>query len=334
MAWFNFGKKDTGMNAKASVQKPVETVDAMRQRAKYRLIGAVVLVLAGVVGFPMLFDSQPRPVAVDMPIEIPDKAKVRPLGAAPVPSAPAPAAKVDDSASLSGKEEIVTPTKSEAKAQDKKPAAQTNNAQTASKAIAAGAAAAAAGAVAAGALKSAPDDKAKNTAADKATDDAAKTAAADKAVADKASADKLAADKARKQADEDKAKKLKAQAAEKAAADKTAEASRAKALLDGAATPSKPATPAAATTAAATTPAAAGDTRYIVQFGAFSDADKAQEARRKVEKVGLKTYSQIAKTPDGERIRVRVGPFTNKDEADKAAAKIKALDLPASILTL
>ena len=53
-----------------------------------------------------------------------------------------------------------------------------------------------------------------------------------------------------------------------------------------------------------------------------------------MEKVGLKTYSQVAKTADGDRIRVRVGPFSSKDEADKAAAKIKALDLPASILTL
>jgi DedD protein len=321
MAWFNFGNKDGGMRTKASVQKPVETVDAMRQRAKYRLIGAVVLVLAGVVGFPMLFDSQPRPVAVDIPIEIPDKAKVRPLGAPPpaVTSAPAVPAKVDDSASLSGKEEIVSTSKADTKTGDKKPSAQLNSAQAASKSVAESAAIAAAGA-----LKS----------TDKASNDAAKAAAAsDKAAADKVAADKMAADKARKLAEEDKAKKLKAQVAEKVAADKVAEASRAKALLDGAASPSKPAT-AATVTPAATAPAAAGETRYIVQFGAFSDADKAQEARRKVEKVGLKTYSQVAKTADGDRIRVRVGPFTNKDEADKAAAKIKALDLPASILTL
>jgi DedD protein len=321
MAWFNFGKKDSGMGTKASVQKPVETVDAMRQRAKYRLIGAVVLVLAGVVGFPMLFDSQPRPVVVDMPIEIPDKAKVRPLGAAPTPSAPVVAAKVDDSASLSGKEEIVSSSKPDAKAADKKPAAPSNNAQAASKAIAAGAAVAAAGAVAAGALKD----------TDKAAADAAKAAAAleksatEKSATEKAAAEKVAAEKARKLAEEDKAKKLKAQIAEKTAADKVAEASRAKALLDGAGAPSKPAVAATAGDAA---------TRYIVQFGAFSDADKAQEARRKVEKAGLKTYSQVAKTADGDRIRVRVGPFTNKDEADKAAAKIKALALPASILTL
>jgi DedD protein len=31
---------------------------------------------------------------------------------------------------------------------------------------------------------------------------------------------------------------------------------------------------------------------------------------------------------------VRVGPFASRAEADKAAAKIKSLDLPASVLTL
>ena len=68
--------------------------------------------------------------------------------------------------------------------------------------------------------------------------------------------------------------------------------------------------------------------------GAFADADKAQEVRQKLEKAGLKTYTQVAETKDGKRIRVRVGPFASKAEADKAASKIKTLDLPASILTL
>ena len=37
---------------------------------------------------------------------------------------------------------------------------------------------------------------------------------------------------------------------------------------------------------------------------------------------------------EGKRTRVRVGPFANKAEADQAALKIKALDLPATILSL
>jgi DedD protein len=42
----------------------------------------------------------------------------------------------------------------------------------------------------------------------------------------------------------------------------------------------------------------------------------------------------VAETKDGKRIRVRVGPFATKAEAEKAAGKIKTLDLPAAILTL
>ena len=71
-----------------------------------------------------------------------------------------------------------------------------------------------------------------------------------------------------------------------------------------------------------------------MQVGAYADVAKAREARAKLEKAGLKTYTQVAETKDGKRIRVRVGPYASKAEADKAVAKIRSLDLPASILTL
>ncbi|HEX5739050.1 MAG TPA: SPOR domain-containing protein, partial [Hydrogenophaga sp.] len=51
-----------------------QSIEAVRQRARHRLIGASILVLVGVVGFSVLFDTQPRPIAVDIPIEIPSKA--------------------------------------------------------------------------------------------------------------------------------------------------------------------------------------------------------------------------------------------------------------------
>jgi len=51
-------------------------------------------------------------------------------------------------------------------------------------------------------------------------------------------------------------------------------------------------------------------------------------------KTGLKTYTNVADTKDGKRIRVRAGPFTTREEANKAAARIKELDLPANVLTL
>ena len=69
-------------------------------------------------------------------------------------------------------------------------------------------------------------------------------------------------------------------------------------------------------------------------MGAFADAARAREVRLKMEKAGLKTYTHVAETKDGPRVRVRVGPFDNKADADLAAEKIKKLDLPAAILTL
>src|SRR5215212_3560556 len=93
MAFFKFRK---GGDESPASRRPPESIEAMRKRARHRLIGAGVLVLIGVIGFPLLFDTQPRPIAVDIPIEIPDRNKVKPLPAPPQPAgkvaqAPAPA---------------------------------------------------------------------------------------------------------------------------------------------------------------------------------------------------------------------------------------------------
>jgi DedD protein len=90
--------------------------------------------------------------------------------------------------------------------------------------------------------------------------------------------------------------------------------------------------PQAAAKPASPGPSAKG--RYILQVGAFSDALKAREARMKLERAGIKTYTQVVESADGRRIRVRVGPFETRADAEKAAAKAKAVDLPAAILTL
>ena len=105
------------------------------------------------------------------------------------------------------------------------------------------------------------------------------------------------------------------------------EAAKALAILEGK-EPPKAASTATETSADATVG------RFVVQVGAFAENEKAREARLKVERAGLKTYVHVAETPQGKRIRVRAGPFATRAEAEKAAAKIKTLDLPAAILTL
>ena len=105
-------------------------------------------------------------------------------------------------------------------------------------------------------------------------------------------------------------------AARPSAAPAAADGARAKALLDA-----KPAV-------------AADGARFVVQVGAFAEAGAARETRAKVEKLGLKTYTQVAQTPAGSRIRVRVGPFATRAEADAASAKARAAGITAVVLTL
>jgi DedD protein len=216
----------------------------MRKRARHRLIGAGVLVLLGVIGFPLLFDTQPRPIAVDIPIEIPDRNKAKPLTipAKPVVQAPAVSGPVTAPAVPVPEKVAEAPIAAPVAKPEPPPAAKPET-------------------------KPEPKPEAKP--------EPKPTAQAD-------------------------------------------DGAKAKALLEG-----KPAKA-----------AAAADGRFVVQVGAFADQTKAREARLKVERAGLKTYTNVAETKDGKRIRVRVGPFGTRAEADKAASKIKGLDLPAAILTL
>ena len=77
MAFFKFRFPGLAASSPASADTVTpgsgESIELLRRRARHRLIGAVVLVLLAVVGFPLMFDTQPRPVAVDTPILIPDR---------------------------------------------------------------------------------------------------------------------------------------------------------------------------------------------------------------------------------------------------------------------
>ena len=207
----------------ATVDDP-QAVDAARVRARRRLIGAVVLLGIGVIAFPLLFETQPRPIPVDIAIEIPRKETAPPLVLPPMvaltkpASAPAAAAPAKPETTVATKPEFTVETKAEPKPGNK-PAAQV----------------------------------------------AAVTELPSKA-------------------------------------------------------------------AASAVDAATG--RYVVQVGAFADAAGARGARAKVELLGLRTYTQAVETTNGTRTRVRIGPFGSREEADRAASKLKAAGMPAAVLTL
>lgn len=226
MGLLSFLKRKDNPAREATVD-PADAVQRARARARQRLIGAAVLLGIGLVAFPLLFETQPRPIPVDLPIDIPRKDGAPPL-ALPAPRAQAPASPVRADG------EVITERAADAgKELAPKPAAPAPVAVAPAKPVA-------------------PAD----------------------------------------------------------------DGQRAKALLDGPATGD------------------AAQNRFVVQVGAFADANAARDTRLKVEKLGLKTYTQVVDTDAGKRTRVRVGPFGSRDEADKAAGKIKSAGLPTSVLAL
>ena len=281
------GKRDAEQAPTKNV--PLDSIETLRTRARQRLIGAVVLVALGIITFTLLFDSQPRPIPVDIQITMPDKdnpgATVTSGGSASVASVASAVSAADDasrpvkneapkdiakealtkavdasavqaSASLDAKEEIVAPKT------EKKPETKLETKQE---------------------VKADPKVETKSILKPEVKPEA-------KPVAKPATND---------------------------------EAAKALAILEGKEPPK-----------AAASPSADVAERFIVQFGAFAENEKAREARLKVERAGMKTYVHVAVTPDGKLIRVRSGPFTTRAEAEKVAAKIKSLGLNAAILTL
>jgi len=66
-------------------------IAAARTQARRRLVGALVLLALGVIGFPLLFETQPRPLPQDTPIVVAaDALRTAPAATAPAPARPLP----------------------------------------------------------------------------------------------------------------------------------------------------------------------------------------------------------------------------------------------------
>ncbi len=265
-----------------SSSEPADEVMRARVRARQRLIGAAVLVVIGIIGFPLVFETQPRPIPVDIPIEIPRKEGAPPLVMPPArgpaarpltPSAPQAAA----STVAAPADDVITESRDEAAGRPAPAASATSSTKSAERSSSP---------VPVHAAAKPPEPKPPEA---------------------KPPESKPA-----------EAKPAKPVEAKVATAAQASESARAKALLEG--------------KDSSAVKAEAG--RFVVQVGAFADAAAAREMRQKAEKLGLKTYTQVASTSAGNRIRVRIGPFASRDEADKALAKAKGGGLTAVVLTL
>jgi len=259
-----------------------DDIELARQRARRRLVGALVLLIVGVIAFPLVFETQPRPVVVADAVE----PAVRAVGTAPasVSSAPLPAERAPAAPPPDAGIESAEP-------------ASSPLAGTAPSAAAAPAPTPALGGPAVVVPAPAAPVPAQTPTPTPTLPPTPKPASSPSAAAQAAPSS----------------------AAKAASSAAPADTARAKALLESAPSDNT---------------AVAGSGRFVVQVGAYAALAPMKEVRAKVEKLGLKTYTQVIENADGKRTRLRVGPFVSRAEAEAAHAKLKAAGLPGNLLAL
>ena len=329
MALFSFlkGRGDARSPApKGPGAQPLSAgqVESVRVRARRRLIGAAVLVLAAVVGLPMLFESKPRPLAVDTPIEVtrpdglpavtvpPPRSAVggEPAGVTPRPGPAASEPIITESQAEAGREVVRPPT----------------------------------GTVPDGMRPISPSEVTRHAEPPR-----------DLPPSERPPEPKVADPKAKPASAKPEASKPERHPEPKpkdkgdSGRRETSDAARAKALLEGQdEAPVKLAKSGKSdskadgkteksdkkheTKAEPHADKAATGGRFVIQVGAFSQSSSAEAAIAQVGKLGLKAYAQEVDTASGKRTRVRLGPFASREEADRAAARLKAGGQAAAVL--
>jgi len=214
-------------------------IAAARTQARRRLVGALVLLALGVIGFPLLFETQPRPLPQDTPIVVAaDALRTAPAATSPAPARPLPVTPVTPALPADAGVEPVVPASAPVAAATPKSAS----------------------------APPPPPPPLPST----------------------------------------------------------------KPPVAVAASP-KPAASAPRPPPAAATPATG---RWVVQVGAYNDAERLKAARAKLQKLGYASYTQDVDSATGRRTRVRVGPFNTRAEADAVAARVKAVGLQTAVLSL
>jgi DedD protein len=268
--------------------EPVDPVLPEKKRARRRLVGAIALVLAAVIGLPMIFDSEPKPVADDITIQIPPKDKPAPKGADMNQSAPS-LSTIAASASLDPKEEVI----------------KTSNGSTGSAtAMNAG------GAVIAAVARNGENDKqsasAKTTSTDKQNGEAHKPESKQELMHPETASIK---------------------------ADKKVEAKPAAQKLNDAHKSKDKAKNSAASSDVGKSNTDKNSGKFMLQVAALMTKEKINELQGKLKKAGFTTSAQKVATEAGVSTRIRVGPYSTKEEAERARAKLVKIGLNGTLVS-
>lgn len=285
-----------------------------KKRARRRLIGAVALVLAAVIVLPMVFDSEPKPGSQKISIEIPSKdtplATTSPVRVGGNTTVPANDAGVVQGIDKSEEVVVAPVTSAVPVAPAKTPTvAKLDEARNVVK------------------VESATTQKSPEKNSEKKTE----SGAVNKAVVPNLppATNKVTQDVAKRtEAKVDAKAEAKTEPKAEAKKDNKDDAARALALLEGRSLPAEEAKSTAKP--APQTATAAGS--FTVQVAALNSPEKIRELQAKLKAASITSYTQKITTQTGEVSRIRVGPFTNKAEAEKMRAKLVKLGLNGSLL--
>jgi len=283
------------------VNDAVDPVLPEKKRARRRLVGAVALVLAVVIVLPMVLDSEPKPLADDIAIQIPGRDKPASTSA----SATAASASTSNVSGLDQQEEIIDPAST--------PVSPSANPKPGVANLAAPSAA-----------PVAPLTANTNVDVPSAPQVEQEAKPEPKPVAKPKPENKPKVEIKQEIKQERKPKpesKLEAKAEEKPdVIEPQDDAERAVAILNGRGD------------AAVARPAEKKAGKFVIQVAALASQEKVDELRGKLSDAGIHSYTQTIKTSSGERIRIRVGPFASKEEAEKARARLASLGLSGSLV--
>lgn len=65
--------------------------------------------------------------------------------------------------------------------------------------------------------------------------------------------------------------------------------------------------------------------QWVLQLGAYAEQGNVKVLQGKIKELGYPSYTEKVSTPQGERIRVRAGPFSSKAAAEKAQGRLKQI---------
>ncbi|QRX82559.1 SPOR domain-containing protein [Glaciimonas sp. PAMC28666] len=294
---------------------PADPVLPEKKRARRRLVGAVALVLAVVIVLPMVLDSEPKPLVSDISIQIPPRdqpASASASGSASTSASASVPNAANAGSGLDKQEEIIEP----ASPSESSPISS-GQPQSAGKS-AAGASPIAPVAPIATATPVTPSLPSTDSASPSDSAGSLSPTPPEAKVVTQPKVENKPKAEVREERKSRSEPKLEAKAEERPATNASQDDSaRAAAILNGG------------------SPAPSVEKKqgkFVIQVAALASQDKVDELQGKLNDAGIRSYTQKVKTSAGERIRIRVGPFASKEEAEKARARLAPLGLSGSLV--